>query len=335
MATKNLPLISIVIPTLNEERNIKICLDSLLGQKHPQSKLEIIVVDNRSTDKTIEIVKSYRKKYKNVKLIFNDKEKKNAEVSKMLGFQMARGEYFIYLDADIEIIGKDWFTDLLLPFYENSQLAGSFGRFWPKKDDKPLGRYLRYHPLELDPVFKFFCTEISETVIMDKKQYQICKFVPPRIPPVGICLYKKEYLDKVLKGESKFMDVDVPVKLAKAGYKYFAYVEKVRFYHKNVIGLSGLVRKKFRNIDKFYLPNIEKREFKYFNLKRSSDVLKIVVWVVYANLFVPELIRGVYLSFKNKDFACLYQPFASLLLTDAIIWGFLKSARGRRFMIQG
>ncbi|MDO9464791.1 MAG: glycosyltransferase [bacterium] len=64
------PLVSIIITTKNEEKNIENCLESILNSRFPipssqfpvsnsQSSIEIIVVDNNSTDKTVEIVKSY------------------------------------------------------------------------------------------------------------------------------------------------------------------------------------------------------------------------------------------------------------------------------------
>lgn len=42
------PLISVIVPTKNEEKNIKNCLESILKQTHPHDKIEIIVVDNNS-----------------------------------------------------------------------------------------------------------------------------------------------------------------------------------------------------------------------------------------------------------------------------------------------
>lgn len=52
-----MPLVSIIIPTYNEEENINQCLNYLKIQTYPQDKIEIIVVDNGSTDETSDIVK--------------------------------------------------------------------------------------------------------------------------------------------------------------------------------------------------------------------------------------------------------------------------------------
>ncbi|MCF6150664.1 MAG: glycosyltransferase [Candidatus Kuenenia sp.] len=52
-------LVSVIITTRNEEKNIGNCLQSIKSQSYPQDKIEIIVVDNNSTDKTKEIIRSF------------------------------------------------------------------------------------------------------------------------------------------------------------------------------------------------------------------------------------------------------------------------------------
>lgn len=165
-----LPTISIVIPTYNEEKNIGTCLEALAKQKYPLNLLEIIIVDNVSIDGTLEIVKQYKEKL-NISIIFN-RIKKDAEISKMLGLRNGKGELFLYLDADIEIVGDYWLDKIVKPLLDDSSVVGSFPRFIPKPNDSTLGRYLRYHPLELDPVFQFFCIEINKTVIEDRGSYR-------------------------------------------------------------------------------------------------------------------------------------------------------------------
>lgn len=52
-------LVSVVITTKNEEKNIENCLKSILSQNYPADQIELIVVDNASSDKTVEIAKKY------------------------------------------------------------------------------------------------------------------------------------------------------------------------------------------------------------------------------------------------------------------------------------
>lgn len=58
--------ISIVIPSYNSENHISKCLDSIIKQTFPFSKIEVIVVDDGFTDDTQEILKTYAKKFDNI-----------------------------------------------------------------------------------------------------------------------------------------------------------------------------------------------------------------------------------------------------------------------------
>lgn len=85
-------LVSIVVTTRNEEKNIETCLESIKLQTY--KKIEIIVVDNNSSDKTKEIAKQFTKK------VFN----KGPERSAQRNFGMikcARGKYVMFIDADM------------------------------------------------------------------------------------------------------------------------------------------------------------------------------------------------------------------------------------------
>ena len=66
--------LSIIIPTLNEEKYIKDCLTSLLVGLKNLKEYEIIVVDGQSTDKTKEIVNFLSKDNKNIKIFDNPKK---------------------------------------------------------------------------------------------------------------------------------------------------------------------------------------------------------------------------------------------------------------------
>lgn len=95
------PLVSIMLPARNEERNIGACLESLVRLDYPA--LEIIVVNDRSTDRTREIVEEFQKTHANITLINNTDlhegwTGKNFALHQ--GVQKARGEWYLFTDAD-------------------------------------------------------------------------------------------------------------------------------------------------------------------------------------------------------------------------------------------
>ena len=103
-----MPLISIIIPAYNIEDYIGTCLDSLLKQTY--KNLEIIVVDDGSSDNTGKIVDEYTIKYKNIKVI----HKKNAGVSaaRNSGLDLASGDYIGFVDGD-DTVDEEMFEILI------------------------------------------------------------------------------------------------------------------------------------------------------------------------------------------------------------------------------
>jgi len=87
--------ISIVIPTYNSQKTVRKAIDSVLKQKFLRSKFEVIVINDGSTDNTLNIIKSYGKKIK----IINQKNQGVVKATNK-GFKVASGDYVIKLDAD-------------------------------------------------------------------------------------------------------------------------------------------------------------------------------------------------------------------------------------------
>jgi glycosyltransferase involved in cell wall biosynthesis len=91
--------ISIIIPTLNEEKFIASCLDSVLKQTYPSENMDIMVIDGGSTDKTQEIVEAYHTLYDNIRLIHNPG--KIQSIAFNLGVKQSTAPYIIRLDAHV------------------------------------------------------------------------------------------------------------------------------------------------------------------------------------------------------------------------------------------
>ena len=95
-------LISIIIATKNEEGNIGNCLESVLTQSYPAENIEIIVVDNSSTDKTREIINEFSEGLALLNLkVFNRGSERSAQ--KNFGVERSAGEWFLHLDADMAL----------------------------------------------------------------------------------------------------------------------------------------------------------------------------------------------------------------------------------------
>ena len=88
---ENCPTISIVIPMRNEELYISDCIEGFMSQTYPSDSFNIIVVDGMSEDKSVDIVKLYQKKYKNILLL--DNKKKIASNGFNIGIKTSENDY--------------------------------------------------------------------------------------------------------------------------------------------------------------------------------------------------------------------------------------------------
>ncbi|MFZ3387221.1 MAG: glycosyltransferase family 2 protein, partial [Candidatus Hydromicrobium sp.] len=114
------PEISISIVNLNGEKYLKDCLDSIKKLNYPQDKLEIILVDNGSTDKSLNLVSSG---YPQVKIIKNGKNMGFAFANNQAA-RAAKGEYVAFLNNDTRV-DKDWLIELLRPIYMDKEVVAS------------------------------------------------------------------------------------------------------------------------------------------------------------------------------------------------------------------
>lgn len=90
------PVVSIIMPTYNSEKTIEIALNSIKKQTC-FDKIEILVIDGNSDDKTVEIAKKY-----NARILRNDK--RLPEFAKVIGLKEAKGKYVVRQDSDEELV---------------------------------------------------------------------------------------------------------------------------------------------------------------------------------------------------------------------------------------
>ncbi|MDO5416884.1 MAG: glycosyltransferase [Lachnospiraceae bacterium] len=109
---KEKPLVSILIPNMNQMKTLKKCIDSIL-QKTSYENYEIIVIENNSTDP--EIYQYYKELEKNqkIRVVYWDREFNYSAINNY-GAGYAKGKYLVLLNNDIEILSKDWIQEMLM-----------------------------------------------------------------------------------------------------------------------------------------------------------------------------------------------------------------------------
>lgn len=127
--TEKETLVSVVIPAFNSEKHIAECIDSVLKQSY--QNLEIIFIDDGSTDKTVDIVTGYQNKC--IK-IFQQKNSGSA-VARNFGVKQASGSWIAFIDAD----------DIWLPDKLEKQLKHCSNHVWSHTDLYFLGDHYPEH----------------------------------------------------------------------------------------------------------------------------------------------------------------------------------------------
>ncbi|MEM3373886.1 MAG: glycosyltransferase [Candidatus Woesearchaeota archaeon] len=116
----NLPIVSVIVPAFNEEKSIAKTLKSLLDLKYPKNKLQIIVVDDGSTDNTYNVAMSIKKRYNAKNLEIYKKENGGKGSALNYGLKKAKGVFVGALDAD-SFVDKMALLNIL-PYFKNKKV---------------------------------------------------------------------------------------------------------------------------------------------------------------------------------------------------------------------
>ncbi|WP_067887074.1 glycosyltransferase family 2 protein [Nocardia vaccinii] len=134
---ENSPMVlSVVVPVLNEARNIRRTLEHLVVQEAID---EVIVVDNGSDDGTVEIVRDFRADHPRVELVHEPI--RGIAPARNAGFDAARGEFIARTDADT-LVARDWAATIRDYFIEHPETGALTGLCTYR--DSPIGFFLKF-----------------------------------------------------------------------------------------------------------------------------------------------------------------------------------------------
>ncbi len=151
--------VSIIIPSYNSYQFISQTLVSVFDQTH--SNFEVIVVDDGSTDKTLEIIQRYKDR---IQII--PQENRGACAARNKGFELSKGQYIQFLDADDLLSANKIESQIKILLDQTDVIAnGSWGRFY---SNEPFNEDIQWGPdlsiqKDLDPVSWLCQNHMSQT----------------------------------------------------------------------------------------------------------------------------------------------------------------------------
>lgn len=175
-------LVSIVVPVYNSELYLEQCLDSLIGQTC--SNMEIICVNDGSTDRSLDILKEYALKDQRIRIFTKENEGKGAASARNMGMDHAAGEYIIFLDSD--------------DFFEPDMIQTMMDRLEETNADVVMCRANRYDEQKHRVTMPYISIDFSFAPQKDVFTYKDC---PEHIFELGNNItwnkmYRRDFLDE-------------------------------------------------------------------------------------------------------------------------------------------
>ncbi|OQA93438.1 MAG: putative glycosyltransferase EpsJ [Microgenomates group bacterium ADurb.Bin219] len=311
MATKNLPSVSIVIPTYNNAATLEECLRYLTQQDYPKSKIEIIIVDGFSKDNSLKIAKNYTGK------VYMNPDKVE-EVGRVIGIEKSSGDVLGFVDADNFLIDKKFLIKVVRPFMEYQDVCVSEPLFYESRitDDK-ITQYISLIGGD-DPVsiylgvydrwcfFKGSWTDSRYSIKEGNDSYEVIQFKDENVPPLGAnsSFIRKKVLLRI-KYE-KFLHTDIIAEIFKNKKNLYAKVH-CGVIHKQDGSIKTFLMKKARRARRFKGEEFERKY--YFKVNEAKLLILIVKSLLILPLFIDSLI-----GYKNKkNINWVFHPLITIL----------------------
>jgi poly-beta-1,6-N-acetyl-D-glucosamine synthase len=314
------PTFSVVIPAHNEERTIENTLTTVINSEYPKEKLQIIVVDDGSTDSTVAIIKKLKKSaaFKNVTLI----QQENAGKAHALNNAMrnhAQGDIIMCLDADSSVL-SDSIQNAAQYFVDTRVVALSANvKIRPMKSF--LNLIQRYEYL--------VCYQMKRAHTLFNIEYIIG----------GIAsTFRRSALEKVgfYDTDTITEDIDLTFKLLRDGNKdnRVLYGADVVSYTESVLSIKDLIKQRFRwkhGRAQTFLKNLDL----FFSRSNRHNPFLTWVYLPYAlfsdlAFFLEPFLIGfiAYVVIAYADWATLVSAFAvvgsyvmlNVIAEDTIPW---------------
>ncbi len=304
---QKLPLVSIIIPTLNSANVLDDCLKSIKKQKYKNYK--IVIIDNGSTDNTLNIAKKY-----NSIIFFNTI--KSAESSKAFGLKKITSDFVVMIDSDNILPHKNWLTSMLKPFSDQSIMGAEPLSFTYRSHSGFIERYCAL--LGANDPYAFYSGSYDrystlsnqwtnlKLSVQNKQQYLKILLQPHHsFPTIGAngTVYRTKFIQKLLNHKDYFYDTDI-LKAIKSNI-FFAKVKNSIIHTYCESSISKFIKKQDRRSIDLYIYNR--------NPQYQNHNLNIIYFSFISATIIIPTIHAIIGYIKKPDLAWFFHPLACFL----------------------
>lgn len=312
---KNYPPVTVIMITLNDEKIIYKCLRSIRMQRYPK-KIQIIIVDGGSTDKTIEIAKKFK-----AQIIVRPDLLNKPYLRGEIAAKSVKTDISVSFSADNRFREKDCLRKMMEPFLDKEISAVETFRYGFNNNSSLLTKYFALiggadpiavalgkadrSPYDKDKWHSFGKVE-------NKKNYFKVTFDDDanKIPTLGAngfavrsSLFKKFLLKNSLH-------IEMCMDFIRSGNNKFAFVRDAHIIHEINIDLLSLCKRRLQWAF-IYSPSNIKRKYFVFNF--PHDLIRLTFIILSTITIIIPLMRAIKGFVKYRDVAWFLHPFVLLV----------------------
>jgi len=316
-----LTAITVIIPVLNEEKNLPRCLDAVVRQKYRPGGIKIMIADGGSKDNTAGIARSY-----GCRVINN--HYKLAEPGIALAMESAETDLCCILAAD-NIISEadDFFLKMALPF-QHDNTAAALPAVISKKDEPYINQYINYRA---EPFSEFLYGNACNTRTFHKvyteikrtDDYVIYDFSSGDYPLIALAqgmIVNRRVLTRTAK--SAYCDMQPVIQLLEQK-SAVALVHSAELYHYQIMSTRIFIKKfqwRIRN-------NLIQPKTPGINT-RKDFTRKKYLWFVYSLTFILPLLSSVVSIITHRKVFFIYRFITNQLILLLLPYTYLKVKSG-------
>lgn len=316
--SENLPGISFIIPTLNAGALLENCLASIARQTYPREKIEVILADAHSRDRTREIARKFG-------AIVLDDNGRNMEEGKRFALRQATGEYIVFVDADNELTHTDYLTLAVSALAANPQALGVESYYLPSSKMSSFCAYVT-HLLHISDPMAWLMSANPKLVARDGETERWTLTAGTFSYPLGAngFVFRRADLQSV-RADEKFQDTHVALFLMKNGKREWLRLRGRGVHHYYIQTLWGFVQKRRRAVVHFLRVQAEMP----VNWMKEKPPVPLWLAAVYCVTFFGPLwhtLRGI---IRDRDARWLWHLPACPASAVGNAWGMLTYRQRR------